>query len=438
MGRLAELDGLNGGEHGAGRARVVTTMRRSIAIALGLVACQTRAIDPDKIGSATQDDGDDGDEHDGSGDDDSSEASGDDEGTQSSDPTISTATITTITTDPTDTSTDTDEPQCMLNPEEWTQIMVCMPPKGGSCVRCDDDPECRALAESMSEGCDPQFQNTLCGPELQGDACCSVVFVDDWGCAGRPFLVDGTARTADAVRRDDWHAGPRPRLDGIDAAQCAAIAAHWEQTALAEHASVASFARFVLDLLAEGAPPELVLAAQRALGDEVVHARLAFGLASAYAGAPIGPGRLAVDGALDRDRTLAEIVRSVVIEGCVGETVSSAQAELALLECSDAAVRKVLTTIARDERRHAQLAWQFVGWALARDPSLRELVADTFTMALVGIELSPTLMLDSGDPVLRAHGVLARDELVATTRAIASDVIAPCYAAMLQSAPLAA
>jgi hypothetical protein len=48
-----------------------------------------------------------------------------------------------------------------------------------------------------------------------------------------------------------------------------------------EHASVAAFARFTLDLLALGAPADLVQSAQQALGDEIAHAELCFGLAGA-------------------------------------------------------------------------------------------------------------------------------------------------------------
>jgi hypothetical protein len=421
------MDSMDGRQ--ARRARVGATMRRSIALVLGLSACGTRALpNPTPTGG---DDGDDDGEDEGEVDDSGGEGS---TGTASADDGDAEGEATGSTA----TATDTGPELCEVDPAQWGQVSVCMPMVDGACEFCDDDPECRAIAESMSGGCQPEFEYTLCGPVQVASQCCSVVYVEDIGCAGRPFVVGGTARMAEAVARDDWSAAPRPRLDGLDARACAAIAAHWEQTALAEHASVASFARFVLDLLALGAPPELVLAAQRAMGDEVAHARLAFGLASAYAGAPIGPSPLAVDGAIDRTRSLADIVRSVVVEGCVGETVSAAQAELALLECSDPAVRRVLTTIARDERRHAQLAWQFVGWALAQDPSLRELVADSFTAAIVAIELSPAASLDEGDAMLRAHGVLATNELAATTQTIAQDVIAPCYAAMLEHAPLAA
>ena len=72
-------------------------------------------------------------------------------------------------------------------------------------------------------------------------------------------------------------------------------AAWWLRAALLEHASIASFARFSLELLRYGAPPELVVGAHRAALDEVAHARLAFALASSWSGRDLGPGAMGLE-----------------------------------------------------------------------------------------------------------------------------------------------
>src|ERR1700759_5402277 len=123
------------------------------------------------------------------------------------------------------------------------------------------------------------------------------------GGAGRPFMVDGLARTAPVARRPEWCERPKGAAALTPVAVVAPdirprLAAAWTQAACMEHASIASFARFVLQLLAVGAPPDLVADAQRALADEVVHARLAFAVASAYAGVDVGPGKLPVEASL--------------------------------------------------------------------------------------------------------------------------------------------
>jgi hypothetical protein len=86
-----------------------------------------------------------------------------------------------------------------------------------------------------------------------------------------------------------------------------------------EHASIAAFARFALQLLAVGAPPDLVHGAQIAMGDEADHARLAFRLASAYAVRAVGPSALDIFGALD-GFCIEQLVATLLREGCIGET----------------------------------------------------------------------------------------------------------------------
>lgn len=89
--------------------------------------------------------------------------------------------------------------------------------------------------------------------------------------------------------RADWSGEEALDVSGIPASEREAIARGWARAGLLEHASIAAFARFTLQLLALGAPPALVLDARAAIGDETEHARLCFTIASAYAGRPLGP-----------------------------------------------------------------------------------------------------------------------------------------------------
>lgn len=138
----------------------------------------------------------------------------------------------------------------------------------------------------------------------------------------------------------------------------------WLRIALAEHASVASFSRFSMQLMALGAPPGLIAEAHRAALDEIVHARVCFALASAYGGEDFGPGPFSLEGHVLGEDSVEAIVSSTVEEGCVGETVSAA----IVGECARAAreplVARALTAIAEDEARHSQFAWACLGWAL--------------------------------------------------------------------------
>ncbi|MCA9635179.1 MAG: ferritin-like domain-containing protein [Myxococcales bacterium] len=183
------------------------------------------------------------------------------------------------------------------------------------------------------------------------------------GC-GRPFSVGSLARVAEAATGREWSVSVSPSLDALDAATRERLADAWTDDGLAEHASVASFARFILELLAVGAPAELIVRAQRALADEIDHARLCFALASAYRGAAVGPGKLAIDAALDGSGELTAVVARALVEGCIGETLAAFHAGIAASEAADPAVAGVLRRIADDELEHAALAWSFVRWAL--------------------------------------------------------------------------
>lgn len=188
---------------------------------------------------------------------------------------------------------------------------------------------------------------------------------------GRPLLDDDGSPVVAGVAP-----GTTAWADGAAAAPVnAEVASWWLRSALLEHASVASFAVFSLDLLRFGAPPELVREAHQAAMDEVEHARLCFELAGRFGGAPVGPGPL--DPGLVGGRSRQDVVVALVREGCVGETLAAVDAAARLAGATDPAVAAALRVIVRDESAHAALAWRALRWFLASDDSgaLRERVS---------------------------------------------------------------
>jgi hypothetical protein len=254
---------------------------------------------------------------------------------------------------------------------------------------------------------------------------------------GRPFLVGGAARVAALSPTASWASSLTPETGGLDDEARALVLAHWTHVALMEHASIAAFARFALDLMSLGAPPALVLECQSAMVDETAHARDAFALASAYAGAAVGPGALDLVGAVER-RTALEIVRTTILEGCIGETVAAVEAAEALAHATDAAVRATLMRVREDETRHAALAWRFLRWVLEDGPrELREAAARELE-SVVGWELAHEGREERGGPdptnvTAREHGVLQVATRRELRRRVIRDVIAPCADALVAS-----
>lgn len=255
-------------------------------------------------------------------------------------------------------------------------------------------------------------------------------------CEGRPYLIDEVARTAPFVRtggHGGWGAAEvkAPRVNGLDPELRVMLAAEWTRDALFEHASVASFGRFALELLAAGAPADLVAGAHEAALDEVRHARLCFALASAYAGEPITPGIFPFEGQVEVVADLASIAARAAKEGCIGETIAASIAAEQLASAEDPAVRSVLAVIAEDEARHAELAWRTVVWAVrVGGAPVREAVEEVF--AGLGRGDSQATTSDEGAR-LSAHGRLSGKALrEAAARAI-DDVVRPAARLLLSS-----
>jgi hypothetical protein len=320
-------------------------------------------------------------------------------------------------------------------------VYACMTtPQGEGCPSKDSPLVRDDLGAQINVGnCKATMVRLIaCGPDPEGLGCCYFAAVETYlQCGGRPFIINGAARTAEIAARSDWRAPLSPDLSGLDDADRAALAFAWARDALDEHASVASFARFTIELLAVGAPAELVLAAQQAMGEEIRHAEICFGLASAYAGAELGPSTLPAPGALDNRATLAEVAAAVVREGCVGETLAAFGALAARDAAVDPAVRASLEEITRDEIAHAGLAWRFVAWALADgDAAVIQAVESAFAAALAApIEIRDDGRSSPRGSRGRAHGRLSVDERRAALVEAMRDVVRPCARTLLAAYP---
>lgn len=246
---------------------------------------------------------------------------------------------------------------------------------------------------------------------------------------GRPLLSEGEPVVA-TVRSgaSRWATGAAPDPSGLSDAERAAVHAYWLGSALLEHASVASFSQAALALMRFGAPPELLAGAHQAAIDEVEHARLCFSLASAYAGAAEGPGRLGAGGLPPIAASLGDFAEALVREGCVAETLAAVDAAARLARASDPAVRAALEVIVRDESAHAALAWRTLAWVLGQAPELRARLAD-----VLGEERA-RWSSPAGDgepsPAASAHGLLSDAARGAALARAWQDVIGPTFAAL--------
>jgi hypothetical protein len=193
---------------------------------------------------------------------------------------------------------------------------------------------------------------------------------------GQPLLPDvgaeGSAWTHDP-KSDD---AELPAI--VPTAIAPELAEQWRENGKTEHASVAAFARLSSDLMALGAPPNLLEAANQDALDEIRHTRMCFALARELDGKNEGP--LAFPAArtartLPANRTIALTMLAVdsLVDGALHEGVSAAVlAELAR-RTRIPRIEAMLRQIARDEGRHAAHGWDVAMWCLeeAGEPVLR-------------------------------------------------------------------
>jgi|GEM_PF-4672940 len=246
---------------------------------------------------------------------------------------------------------------------------------------------------------------------------------------GRPLTEAGHQITARLVKatNDRWSdRGSRPDVAGLNKSTRAILAKIWGRSALGEQASVGSFARFTTQLMAHGAPPELLRRSQQAGIDEVDHATATFAITSAYIGEQVGPGALPLEPV--PTPSLADFVSATITEGCIGETLAVLHAVEQFKVTKDKTVRRVLAKIIQDEQNHAELAYDTVKWALSLgDPEVLKAAESAFASAynLVPNGTADPILSEAEMVALAEHGFVARETLTLALRRGVDEVILP-------------
>lgn len=190
--------------------------------------------------------------------------------------------------------------------------------------------------------------------------------------------------------------------------------------ALLERESVPAFERLAAELATHGAPDSLVRDAKRAADDERMHARVMARLAR-RAGATV-PRWRPTRGPVRPLRAMAE---ENAREGCVRETFGALVAAWQTARAADPKLRAAMRVIARDETRHAALAWRVDAWArgfLSGDErAALDAIRDAEVRSLRDEAMRPA------EPRRRALGIPCGDE--------ARRLVAACTQGLWQGTP---
>ena len=199
--------------------------------------------------------------------------------------------------------------------------------------------------------------------------------------AGRPYTLEGSSLrsplSAECSTSDGWVSSIATETNAnISSSAVKAATSQWLNAAQDEHASVASFSKFSIQLLAVAAPSHLVELSHRAALQEIEHAKLCFKAAVMIQGKGsevMGPGKFP-EHSLEISSDLREVASSTAKEGAIGETNAAITAavrynlfqELESREISSelaSHISRSLKQIMMEEAEHAALAWRTLQWA---------------------------------------------------------------------------
>ena len=239
---------------------------------------------------------------------------------------------------------------------------------------------------------------------------------------GRPFTVDGksyvtTSRGDDSELETSW-TNKKLEASFPNTSYDQGIGLRWIESAEAEHASIASFARHTLQLLSLNVPSNLLISSQEAAIDEVRHRETSYGVANAILKTNIRPDVFDVQQVLE-ELSSDDIIKSIVQEGCIEETISAIQLNMAANLASHPLLKKYMLKIAQEEANHAQLAWNTIQWLSEKHSRSKKWAEKTFPTELKyfdGVESARSSVIDTPrcedetkDNILQNFGILGND-----------------------------
>lgn len=214
------------------------------------------------------------------------------------------------------------------------------------------------------------------------------------------------------------------RIGSLDGATRRAIADTWQRRAGEELKVATLFSMLCRELLETGADGDVLIAASRAIHDEVRHAEICRALASRYRRQDVGwPPPVALKLRRVPPRSAVQTVLIVAEMCCANEAVAATYLDASYAGATGPCARAALRELLRDEVEHARFGWAYVGRAVASPtprlalgqhilPIVQQVVACWFDDSAITI---PAGMPADGLPsvaVQRACAVTAMRDLV--------------------------
>jgi hypothetical protein len=214
----------------------------------------------------------------------------------------------------------------------------------------------------------------------------------------------------------------------------ARLAGTWTRRSAAEYLAVSTFAVLAIDLVAAGAPADVLSLCMRAGIDEVRHAELCLRMVEIYGERRIAPppGMSSLPDDPKRPK-LHQALANTLLVSCVSETYATTVLTATRDLTEDPVAHAVLTSIYSDEVMHARLGWSYLRYALERGgQGAIDAAAAMVPIALRGVANVVERERPIGEVTdkVRAHGLMTPAEERVIYSSCVREVLVPGFEAL--------
>ena len=188
--------------------------------------------------------------------------------------------------------------------------------------------------------------------------------VSPWWLSGTPLDTEHQRLMRRRQLEIPWEQSTAGELTAPERAR---LAETWKRRSAAEYLAVSTFSILAIDLVAAGAPADVLSHCVRAQLDEIRHAELAIRMVEIYGGSRIEPvaGMSRLPDSQEMSK-LQQAVANTLLVSCVSETYATTVLTATRDLTTDPVAHAVLTSIYSDEVMHARLGWSYLRFGIEK------------------------------------------------------------------------
>lgn len=226
----------------------------------------------------------------------------------------------------------------------------------------------------------------------------------------------------------------RSTVGELSLAERTRLAETWTRRSAAEYLAVSTFAVLAIDLVAAGAPADVLSLCMRAGIDEVRHAELCLRMIEIYGGKQVmpPPGMSSLPDDPERPK-LHQALANTMLVSCVSETYATTVLTATRDLTTDPVAHAVLTSIYSDEVMHARLGWSYLRYGLERGgQGAIDAAAAMVPIALRGVANVVERERPVGEVTdkVRGHGLMTPAEERVIYSSCVREVLVPGFEAL--------